>query len=317
MTIRVRIDSNNFPVSVEIEEVTSSVFSDWFSYNSGLLYEHLTEKGAVYFPSTGIDSLEKFNAFVESLGGLGEPFLGGNAFRSKYTERVYNASEFEPSEKIRLHSEFSHLRKWPQKLFFNCVEPAANGGETIIADIRKVMARLSTRLKDEFATKGLTYIRNLHGGQGLGPSWQQAFETTDRLSVERYCSEQHIKYTWKEDGGIKLKHGMPALIEHPVTQQRFWFNQVEHFHPSIYGDEVYDTLMLLHNRDENELPMYVTFGDGTPIPESFVEEIHNALQAEEVKILWKKSGLLLIDNILSLHGRLAFEGTRKVLVSML
>jgi alpha-ketoglutarate-dependent taurine dioxygenase len=311
------IEMDDYPVTVTKLESDSQNFREWFVQNSKWINETLSQKGVIYFQSTGIDSLEKFNDFMEGIGdGNNKSFLGGNAFRSKYTERVYNASEFEPSEKIKLHTEFSHTPQSPAKLFFNCVTPAHKGGETIVADTRKVMARLSSSLKEEFDLKEINYIRNFHSGSGLGPSWQQAFETTRREDIQDYCASRKIKCAWKSNDGLRLEHTMPAFVNHPITAQKLWFNQVEHFHPSIYGQEVFEGLMMGHNNDERELPMYVTFGDGSSIPTEFIEEIHAALEGEEVKVRWRKSGLLLIDNVLTLHGRMSFEGERRILVSM-
>jgi hypothetical protein len=160
------------------------------------------------------------------------------------------------------------------------------------------------------------YIRNLHGGEGLGPSWQEVFETEDRSVVEKYCGEIDMKYEWKDNGGIKLIQVRPATVFHPVTEEKVWFNQVDQFHPSHFNAEIYETLMLLANDNEEELPLYASFGDGSKISEAIIREVQSTIDNVTVVRPWEKGDFIIVDNMLTAHGRKSYTGERQIVVSM-
>jgi hypothetical protein len=61
--------------------------------------------------------------------------------------------------------------------------------------------------------------------------------------------------------------------------------------------------------------MNVLFGDGSPIPESYVAHVEEVIWKNLVIFPWKKNDVLAIDNFSTSHGRLPFEGKRNILVS--
>ena len=67
---------------------------------------------------------------------------------------------------------------------------------------------------------------------------------------------------------------------------------------------------------ENELPRNAYYGDGTPIESSILDEIREIYQQEAVHFPWQTRDVLLLDNMLTAHGRTPFVGNRKVVVGM-
>jgi alpha-ketoglutarate-dependent taurine dioxygenase len=47
-----------------------------------------------------------------------------------------------------------------------------------------------------------------------------------------------------------------------------------------------------------------------------VNEIYNTMEAESVSNPWQKGDLIMLDNVLTCHGRKPFKGDRKIVVSM-
>jgi alpha-ketoglutarate-dependent taurine dioxygenase len=291
-------------------------FIAWSQSEDKPLHQHLLQSGALWVKGLNVDSAEKFQYLMQQVFPKTKSFLDGNSSRGKYTSTVYNASEYDPGSIIQLHTEFSYSGEWPSVICFCCVVKPDQGGETTVGDSKRALKMLSANLVEDFRNKQITYIRNLHDGKGLGPSWQEAFESEDKKFVEDYCAQHSIIVEWGKDGSGRFTQTRPAIRLHPQTQDELWFNQVDQFYPAIYGPEVYEALLAMNDGKKENLPMYATFGDGSEIPMSYIEEIIKVLDMVTIPVSWEKGDLLIVDNMSSLHGRLAFRGNRKILASM-
>jgi hypothetical protein len=214
-----------------------------------------------------------------------------------------------------MHNELSYSAAWPARIFFSCIQASETGGETPLADGRIVLKKMNQYLVDKIRAEGVIYCRNLHGGMGFGPSWQDTFETTSESDVEEFCKRSKMDFEWKDDGGIRIIQKRKGIIEHPVTGEEVWFNQIDQFHPLHMGEEVYSVLLEMYSEDE--LPTYVTYGDGSPVQGEVIGQIKEVFDEVSVARPWSNGDLVLVDNILVSHGRKPFTGERKVLVSMM
>src|SRR5436305_11202195 len=106
------------------------------------------------------------------------------------------------------------------KIFFFCVTAAQQGGETPIADCRRIFERIDPAIHKRFIQKQIMYVRNF--GDGLGYPWQQVFKTDDRSEVESYCRSNSITAEWKP-GGLRIRYVRPAVARHPRSGAMVWF----------------------------------------------------------------------------------------------
>ena len=56
------------------------------------------------------------------------------------------------------------------------------------------------------------------------------------------------------------------------------------------------------------LPLEVSYGDGSPIDNETARRIRLALRAETVTFAWRRGDVLVLDNMLTAHGRRPFTG---------
>ncbi|HMQ62462.1 MAG TPA: TauD/TfdA family dioxygenase [Flavilitoribacter sp.] len=277
----------------------------------------LLDTGAILFKSFGIDSPAKLQRCIEAFPGSPVNYVGGNSPRTNLEGKVYTSTEQAAHSHISLHNELSYAHTWPRYIFFCCEKPAEEGGFTIIADSRRILSDLPASVSDSFRGKGVSYIRNLHGGAGAGPSWQGTFETEQPENVEHFCRENDIRFEWKDRKKLRLTENRAAVIRHPETGEEVWFNQADQFHPSTNEPEVFEALMELYEEDPKEMPQYVCFNDGSDIPLEMLDQIRAAGDKNTVYFNWEKGDLLLLDNILTAHGRTPYKGSRSILVAML
>jgi alpha-ketoglutarate-dependent taurine dioxygenase len=313
-SIPVVLSDKSFPVTVTFCGGDENTFRQWFLENTTLFRQLLQHAGGILLKGLAIDSIVKFERLLAVFPPLRD-YVDGNSPRKKLSSKVYTSTEYDSSKSITLHNEFSYSHQYPSQIDFCCIHPATHGGETPVADGRKVLTRISKETVDKIEKHGVQYIRNLHSGDGIGPSWQSTFETADRRVVEEFCRSTNTRTEWTPGGGLRLVSDRPGIIRHPVTNERVWFSQIDQFHPLHLGEEYYQTLTMLYPNEE-DLPAYVRFGDGTAIPPAVVDEIRAAMDREAVPTQWEKGDALVLDNILVSHGRKPFQGSRTVLVAM-
>jgi alpha-ketoglutarate-dependent taurine dioxygenase len=240
-------------------------------------------------------------------------YVHGNSPRTKVGQNVYTSTEFPAEFTISMHNELSYSHHWPSRLLFYCEQAPTTGGATPVVDGVLWLNALDREIRTAFA-KGIRYTQNLHGGRGLGKSWQDTFETEDRAEVEAFLAKAEASWDWRPDGGLRISQRRPSTRRHPVTGDEVWFNQADQWHAAGLGSETAAALYAI--LPEEDLPQSVTFFDGSPIPDEYVIQIRERGLSNAVNVDWRVGDLLLIDNLLVGHGRRPFTGHRRVLVAM-
>lgn len=286
----------------------------WARENRDLIELKLLEHGGLLFRGFDLSTVEAFHAFAGTVCSELVNYFEGSSPRLGVGDKVYTSTEYPAELFVSLHNEMSYAHKWPRKILFYCLTPPAEGGETPIADSRRVYERVDPAVRDRFVSKGLRYRRNLHGDRGAGLAWQTVFETADRAAVESYCRDGGIEFRWKPDGGLWTSQLRPAAVAHPKTGEMVWFNQVHQFHPSNLGKESWEALMTTIT--EEELPINASYGDDTPLEIDALAAVRAAYDEVMVRFPWQRGDVLLLDNMLVAHGRMPFKGPRKIVVAM-
>jgi len=186
------------------------------------------------------------------------------------------------------------------------------GGETPIVDSRKVFDRIAPELRERFLGKGVLYTRSY--GTGLGLTWQEVFRTADRAEVDERCREEGFETQWRERDTLRTSCRRPAAVLHPVTGETVWFNQAQHWHVSCLDPETRESILSLFT--EETLPRSCYYGDGSPIPDEEMAAILDVYRELEVSFPWQPGDILMLDNLLTAHGRNPFSGRRKILVAL-
>jgi hypothetical protein len=239
-------------------------------------------------------------------------------------EGVYTSTEAPPSIKLPLHNELSYVKNYPQYIYFFCETPPVANGETIISDARKIYQAIDDDVKGRFIEKGLRYISRYPAKDDLmhrlvksHKSWVNVFETEDKEEVERKCRENDILFKWNRGNWLEISQVRPAAIAHPQTQENVWFNQAHHFdfNPKFLGLWRYLGAKAFYWR-KHTLLHDVLFADNTKIPRRDLYHIFDVLDENTVYFPWQKGDVLILDNILAMHGRATFTGKRRILTAM-
>lgn len=284
----------------------------WVADNQALIAETLGRAGGVLFRGFEVGSPEEFEGCVAALSGRLLEYTYRSTPRRKVSGNIYTSTEYPADRPIPLHNEMSYSRAWPMKLWFYAVTVAGQGGETPIADSRKVLARIPAGVRDAFERRRVMYVRNY--GAGMDLPWQDVFQTGERADVEQMCRETGIEWEWLERDELRTRQICQAVATHPITGEAVWFNQAHLFHVSSHGPEVSE--LLLKQFSEAGLPRHACYGDGAPIEAAALTAIRDAFDQETVRFPWRPNDVLLLDNMLAAHGRAPYAGARRVLVGM-
>ncbi|MFV2114038.1 TauD/TfdA family dioxygenase [Micromonospora sp. LOL_025] len=271
----------------------------------------LTAEKALVFRGFGVRP-ETLDPVMDLLLPRRLAYVHGNSPRTKVGRNVYTSTEYPARYTISMHNELSYAARWPARLLFFCQIAAETGGATPVVDAALWLDSLDPQLRADFAG-GLRYQQNLHDGLGLGKSWRETFETDSRDEVEEFLADAGATWEWTADG-LRVIQLRPATLRHPVTRAEVWFNQADQWHPAGLDDDIARVMTQVMGPDE--LPQSVTFADGSPIPDEYVTQIRDRGLEAAVDVDWRVGDLLLIDNVLTAHGRRPYTGDRRVLVAM-
>lgn len=272
----------------------------------------LDQHGALLLRGYSVKSPLEFKKFAAGFGFALKDYAYASTPRSKVVGGVYSSTEYPPHQSIPLHNEQAYTKAWPEYLWFHCMQASSSGGETPLADSRKVFSQVDEAVRERFQRHGLMYVRNY--GTGLDLDWRQVFNTEERRAVEAYCDAHAIEWQWLTSEHLRTRERCQAVVQHPRTAAWVWFNQAHLFHESALPDEIRSSLVDSVGREN--LPRNVYFGDGSVIPDQDLDHVRSVLQQCSRGFPWQAGDVLMVDNLLAAHAREPFSGARKVIVAM-
>src|SRR5437667_8200475 len=231
--------------------------------------------------------------------------------RRSYSNGVYSSSKWPPNQPMCMHHELSYVLEFPGLMLFACLIAPTDGGATPVADSPTILHALPTELIKRLEKVGWLLIRNYN--DDIGASVADAFGTDDRRAVENYCRANAIEFEWQPDGALRTWQRRSAVVHHPHTGQRCWFNQIAFLNQWTIDPEVREYLVDMYGEDG--LPFNTRFGNGDRIGAEVVGLINGVYEANSARERWQAGDLMLVDNVRTAHGREPFEGPREVLVA--
>ena len=284
----------------------------WVAAHRAALRAAVTEHGSLLVRGLGLrDTATVASAFwgvAEALMAEREAFSP----REHHGHGVYGSTTWPANQPMCMHHELSYTGEVPGMVLFACVTAPESGGATAVADAATVLDALPADLVDRFEREGWMLTRSYT--DEIGASWEDAFGTTDRAAVEQYCRAEGIAFQWQADGGLRTRQRRSAVVRHPLTGQRCWFNQVAFLNRWTLDPDVRDYLLEVYGEDG--LPFDTRFGGGDPIGEDVVTLLNATYEAHTRREPWQAGDLLLVDNIRTAHSREPFTGPREILVGL-
>jgi alpha-ketoglutarate-dependent taurine dioxygenase len=286
--------------------------ADWAAGHRDALRAVVAEQGCVLVRGLGLRDAGETGAVFRRLAVTLMTEKEAFAPRQPYPGGLYSATPWPPNQQMCMHHELSYALEFPGLLLFACLTAPASGGATAVADAAAVLGALPADLVQRFEREGWMLVRNYN--EDFGASVEQAFGTADRHAVESYCRANAIEFEWQPDGALRTWQRRSAVVRHPVTGQRCWFNQIAFLNERTIDPEVREYLVDIYGEDG--LPFTTRFGHGDPIGADIVELLNQTYEARTAREPWQAGDLLLVDNIRTAHSREPYDGPREVLAGL-
>ena len=214
------------------EKSTLEATQSWIKENKSSLDERLLRDGALLFRDFPIQNQNDFYALLDLFVEPDEELLdytAGISPREKIDKKIYTSTSAPAFVKILLHPEMCYVKNFPSKVAFYCDQASEQGGETPLADTRKILKEIPGDIIRKFEDKGIIYHRKMlylsslrnFFGKALpsinSSTWNYAFETNNKDDVEAACKIFGLSYTWNGDRSLTTEAKVNAIQKHPKT----------------------------------------------------------------------------------------------------
>jgi alpha-ketoglutarate-dependent taurine dioxygenase len=284
----------------------------WAGEHREALRAVVAEHGAVVVRGLGLSDAAATAAVFRRLATTLMIEREAFARRQVYADGVYSSATWPANQPMCMHHELSYRLEVPSLLLFACLSAPTTGGATAVSDSPTVLDGLPKDLTDRFDRDGWLLTRSYN--DEIGATLEEAFGTEDRAAVESYCRANQIGFGWQPDGELRTRQRRSAVVRHPRTGERCFFNQIAFLNEWTIDPEVREYLVDMYGADG--LPFNTGFGTGEPLTEGIVELINAVYEANTVREPWQAGDLMLVDNIRTAHSREAYQGPREILVGM-
>jgi len=308
-------DENGFLLFVTAKNPARCGTPAWFAEHREALREALDHYGALYFRGFEVDT-RGFEGLIDSFAGDPLPYLGGVSPRTQVYSTVYTSTDAPPSLPIVQHHELAYHNYTPRYICFYCDTPASGSGGTPVTDARKIGRMLEAYapdVMDKLERMGALFVRNYN--EANFKSWSKTWHTTDRGELEDILRSSKIDWEWITEDWLRTKKLVPAVTRDPISGARVLFACINLWHREFI--KKMNASVNIHLPDDPAMQPYASFfGDGTPIPEDFIDYMHKLHAEHMVVIPWKKKEFMLVNNLLSTHGRQTYLPPRKIVVTL-
>lgn len=299
---------------MNLHTVTAEGVADigaWVKEHATALNSVLSRHGAVLVRGLSVSAAEQLVEVRDALGlaeaATPERFAASTAVGGG----VYTAPEWGADREMCLHHEQSYGLEIPRVLLMACRREPTGGGEILLGDTRATLAHLPADLLGRFRAEGWLLERNFRPYLGL--PWTVAFGLDEPTELVAYGQARLMGVQWREDGSLHTVQRRSAVLRHPATDEECWCNDVVFL--SQWSVEPEERQVLLSAFGPSGIPFNTSLGSGAPLTEAEWRGILDAYNAVTVRAPVGTGDLLIVDNLLTAHGRAPYQGPREVLVA--
>lgn len=345
---------NHFLLQIEpLEDDSKECIEAWLKASQDYVKEKIALYGGLYIKGFKIDTAQDFEDIALQIDTNlcdKHPFnCSSRAWHTKYTCEVQSPDIKKSLVPKGMHNEDAYVGHIPKTILFHPLEPAAEGGETLLSDCQEIYEHLPDSVKQKFVGQKMRNDLVMHNDvllvNGRIPNHQERLKNLGRSYGAYEVSRVSENLT-------RFRFEIPAVIKNEKNGKPLWFN-LTHIFPK-FGFNVYFDIWFAYkhrggwvNRLRSFSIIFLTFLkdlrsflreilNRDPENPEFLSEIGNyTLLSEGIRLtfkdrvyinlaIWKstcvvplgKGEIVALDNRRISHGRMPFKGRRVFLTSM-
>ena len=301
-----------------------SAFMEWVDAHRVALDQLIVKHGGIVLRGFPLRETVDFEALVGHFPAYSAGYLGGSSPRSSLGRNVLESTNLASDLRLGVHLEMAYMRDFPARIAFFARQVARSGGETIIADFRRLSQLIPGPLRGKLQLRGIRNVRNYGPAADREPGyidnpdqrpWNHSFFTDSRNEVERLALGLGMTTVWHADGSLTVINQMDAFTTHPVTGQSLYRNNVHAGGRLNYTGK--------HAEAERELlaaqtmPTGTFLGDGSSLDPDELAKLSRLIDEVTISWPWSNGDTMILDNLQVAHGRNPYEGRRETQVALL
>lgn len=141
---------------------------------------------------------------------------------------------FPSTECLRCHNEDVSRPNPPSRIAFYCLEPAMEGGETLLVKNEQLTQDVRPEIQELVREAGVLYTGEYYDRYGIhstrGLHWQWVTGTDDKEEAVRFFIEEHgfdrDNFSFDENGTLMLRVLSPGFRRDSITGKEMWYNKM-------------------------------------------------------------------------------------------
>lgn len=318
------------PVRTAGLDLTGGVAAPVTRDRAAELFRIVDAEGALLIRDTGLRTAQEFAEFLRAIDFRARPYIGGVGPRTEYAPGVYTATDLLHDISLPLHQEMTYLDDAPDYVVFFCQEPTLHGQKTnLIGDMRKLTQQLPAGFKERYRGKRARLCLTLPtAGRSTGvyqakESWQATFGTDDHGEAQAIGRRRGWELAWNEEDNLTIMQEPARFFRfHPIHGE-LWCSQAHFVQPEARrltaqrdgrrGDvERWERAMASAPESLDRMIME----DGTPIPRDDCRIWFELAASLETAYSLGRGEVIILDNMVTAHGRTKFTGPRQIFVAL-
>ena len=267
------------------------------------VHHKLEVERAALLRNTGMTELSQMQAWAGLLGLQQMDYAGGTGHRKALGDGVLSVGIEPHYTNIEPHCEMSFWTYYPRYILFGCVEIPATGGETVIADNRRVTDEVwVTKTGQKIFENGIRYIRNFSDDNypdciPSTKSWQGNFGFSNRDELVDFCREKNWQLLQREDGSVQISYPEVGFEYDSRTGINLLFTSMARL------GRAFDNWPPYNGLPNEQRPYHVTYADGSEFSSEDLDTLNSIFARHSIPVQWQPGDIAVLDNITWPHAR--------------